>query len=237
MKDAAESILPFEKNFFLWLNHTHSPFWDSFMWIFTGKIVWIPLVLVILFVVCYKEKWKHTVLLILAIVLVATLCDQIAGSIIKPLFERYRPTHHPDFKDCVSILNGYRGGRYGFVSNHAANAFGVSFFFMLLFKYRPLTIATFSWAIVNSYSRIYLGVHFVSDIIGGAILGTIVGLSVFCLYQYLRKRLFNLTIEELRMPVLANYKARIVIFTLCILVLTIIIVSLLNLYLKSKLIF
>lgn len=237
MKDAAEAILPLEKNFFLWLNNTHSPFWDSFMWIFTGKIIWIPLVLVILFVVCYKEKWKHTILLILAIVLVATLCDQIAASIIKPFFERFRPTHHPDFKDYVSILNNYRGGRYGFVSNHAANAFGISFFFMLIFKYRPLTIATFTWAIVNSYSRIYLGVHFVSDIIGGAILGSTVGILVYCLYQFLRKKIFKLTIEELRQPVLPNYKAKIIVFTLIILVLTIIIISLANLCTKSKLMF
>lgn len=237
MNETVERILPFEREFFLWLNNCHSPFWDSFMMIFTGKIIWIPLTLVMLFLICYKEKWKHTVLLLLAIILVAALCDQIAASIIKPMFERLRPTHHPDFENFVSIVRGYRGGQYGFVSNHAANAFGVSVFFMLLFKYRPLTIATFTWAIVNSYSRIYLGVHFVSDIIGGAILGTAVGISIFCLYQYARKMLFKMTTDELKQPVLSNIKANAIIFTMIILVLTIIIISFINLSLKNQLIF
>lgn len=237
MNDTVEAILPFEREFFLWLNNSHSPFWDSFMWIFTGKVIWIPLVLVILFLIVYKQKWQHSVLLILAIVLVATLCDQIAASIVKPLFERYRPTHHPDFKNFVSILHNYRGGRYGFVSNHAANAFGVSCFLMLVFKYRPLTICVFLWAIVNSYSRIYIGVHFVSDIIGGAILGATIGISVFCLYQYIRKKLFKMTKEELMKPILPKEKAKVIIFTNIILVLTIVIISISNLCLKTQLVF
>lgn len=235
MNDTVEAILPIERDFFLWLHNSHSPFLDSFMWIFTGKIIWIPLVVALAFLIFYKERWQKSLLLFISLILVATLCDQIAASIIKPLFERYRPTHHPDFKEYITVFNNYRGGRYGFISNHACNAFGVSTFLVLLFRYRPLTIAALSWAILNSYTRIYLGVHFLSDILGGMLVGTTIGLLVFVLYQCLRKKIFKLDKQELKQASLSEAKAKIFIFTLLIIVTTIVVISLSNLYLKTQL--
>jgi len=107
------------------------------------------------------------------------VCDQVASSFFKPLFERFRPTHHPDFKEMVDIVNGYRGGRYGFISSHATNSFGLAVFISLLFRHRRVTISVVCWALLNSYTRIYLGVHFISDILAGIIVGTILAFLLY----------------------------------------------------------
>lgn len=230
-----EKILPLEREYFLWLNNVHSPFWDSFMWLYTGKIIWIPLALVALFIFCYKQKWRETILLLVFITLLITLCDQISSGLIKPYFERLRPSRHPDFEHFVSIVNGYKGGRYGFVSSHATNGFGMALFTSLLFKYRPYTIMIFLWAAINSYSRIYLGVHFISDIIGGIVLGISLALLVYYLYQMARRKLFNLSDEDLKKPIFSYRKAQVLIFTFAVLILTIFINSFITLYLKVSL--
>ena len=119
-----EKILIYERDAFFALNGSDSAFLDRFMWIFTGKAVWLPLAFLILLVLIYKKNWRESLLILLAIVLVVTLCDQFASHVCKPVFTRFRPTHHPDFMDQVKTVFGYRGGLYGFISSHAANAFG-----------------------------------------------------------------------------------------------------------------
>ena len=82
----------------------------------------------------------------------------------------------------VDVVRGYRGGKYGFVSSHAANAFGVVTFLSLLFRRKSLTLGLLFWAFLHSYTRIYLGVHFPGDIVCGGLLGALVGWAVFRLY-------------------------------------------------------
>ena len=183
-----ENLLTYERELFLWLNGNHTPFWDEVMWLYSGKEVWLPLALFILGIVCYKKNWRETVLVLLAIALVITLCDQFASGICKPLFTRFRPTHHPDFMNEVQTVFGYRGGRYGFISSHAANAFGFATFMALLFRHRLLGVTLFIWATVNAYSRIYLGVHFISDIVPGILSGILFGYVVYRLYAWTHSR-------------------------------------------------
>ena len=152
------------------------------MWIFSGKTVWLPLAAFILIVLLYKKKWRESILILLAIVLVVTLCDQFASHVCKPIFTRFRPTHHPDFMDQVKTVFGYRGGKYGFISSHAANAFGFATYMSLLFRYRLFTWTIFLWAVLTAYTRVYLGVHFISDIVPGAIAGVFFGGLVYWLY-------------------------------------------------------
>ena len=95
---------------------------------------------------------------------------------------RFRPTHHPDFMNEVITVFGYRGGKYGFISGHAANSFGFAIFMSLLFRYRLFTWIIFIWAFVMAYSRIYLGVHFLTDIIPGALSGLLLGWLAFYIY-------------------------------------------------------
>lgn len=177
-----EKILAYERDLFFMLNGSDSPFLDRFMWLFSGKAVWLPLAAFILIVLLYKKKWKESILILLGIVLVVTLCDQFASHVCKPIFTRFRPTHHPDFMDQVKTVFDYQGGRYGFISSHAANAFGFATYMSLLFRYRLFTWTIFLWAALTAYTRVYLGVHFISDIVPGAIAGVFFGWLVYWLY-------------------------------------------------------
>lgn len=222
---AVEGILHYERDFFLWLNDRRAGYWDVFMWIYSGKLIWLPLVIAVLGVFVYKVKWQEAALLILAAVLVGVLCDQISSSLVKPFFERLRPTHHPDFADVVQVVNGYRGGRLGFVSSHATNGFGVAVFSSLLFRYRPYTIAITLWALINCYTRIYLGVHFVSDIVGGMILGSILGLITYYLYLAARVYILKVPYSRVKVPVLEKERAQILVGAIITLVICIAIYS------------
>ena len=186
-----EKILEYEREAFLWLNGHHNTFWDSFMWLYTGQIVWVPIVLLLFFLLFYKKDWKEGLLIVLSIALVITLCDQFSSTICKPYFMRFRPTHHPDFMDYVKTVNDYRGGKYGFFSGHAANAFGIATFALLLFHNRLFTISILAWSTLMVYTRIYLGVHFISDIIVGIIAGMILGFGIYRLYVFLRLKLLK----------------------------------------------
>ena len=182
-----EQLLVWEREAFFWLNGSDYPFLDHFMWLYSGKVVWLPLALFILFVLCYKRDWRQSLLLLLMIALTITLCDQFASHLCKPLCMRYRPTHHPDFMAQVKVVFGYRGGLYGFISSHAANAFGFATLLTLLFKHKGLGYSLFFWATLTAYSRVYLGVHFITDIIPGALSGLCFGALVYALYRWLRK--------------------------------------------------
>ena len=140
-----ERILEYEREAFLWLNGNHNAFWDCFMWLYTGQVTWIPILLLFIFLLFYKKEWKEAVLIVLSLILLIALCDQFSSSICKPYFSRFRPTHHPDFIDYVNIVNDYRGGLYGFISGHATNAFGFTTFAILLFRNRLFTISILLW--------------------------------------------------------------------------------------------
>lgn len=220
-----EKLLPIERDYFLWLNQHHSPFWDTFMTIYSGRLIWLPLLIATLIVFIYKMKWKEAVILILCSVLVGVLCDQISSTFIKPFFERYRPTHHPDFKDLVSIVNGYRGGRFGFISSHAANGFGIVTFTSLLFRYRFYTITMILWALMTCYSRIYLGVHFITDILGGMFVGILVGFLCYYIYLTARRYILKVPKSEIRVPILSLRKAQVLMVTILLTVVSITVFS------------
>lgn len=183
-----EKILEYEQNLFFALNGSDSPFLDRFMWLYSGKAVWIPLAALLVVILLYKKGWKECLFIVVAIALVVTLCDQFASGLCKPLFTRFRPTHHPDFMNEVDVVFNYRGGRYGFMSSHAANAFGFATFMAYLFRYWLFGWAIYIWATVTAYSRIYLGVHFISDVIPGIMVGIIFGYLVYRLYKWARVR-------------------------------------------------
>ena len=187
-----EKILEHERTLFLLLNSFHSPSGDKFMYLFSGFTAWIPVSFLFFVILFYtnRTRWKEILLIVAAIAVTITLCDKFASGICKPYFARFRPTHHPDFMNDVITVFGYRGGRYGFISSHAANGFGFAMITSLIFRNRFYTVLLMLWATCSSYSRIYLGVHFISDIIPGILAGLFFGWLVYKLFVLVHKKLF-----------------------------------------------
>lgn len=178
-----EEILFYERDLFLFLNGSSSKLLDAIMWLFSGAIMWLPVGAFFLFSLTYKRNYKEWLPVFIAIGLVILFCDGFSSHICKPIFERFRPTHHPLFMDEVKTLFGYRGGRYGFISGHATNFFGFATLSALILKNRTYTIIIYVWAALIAYSRVYLGVHFISDIVAGATAGVVLGAVVYQIYK------------------------------------------------------
>lgn len=217
-----EKILIYERDAFFALNGSDSAFLDRFMWIFTGKAVWLPLAFLILLVLIYKKNWRESLLILLAIVLVVTLCDQFASHVYKPVFTRFRPTHHPDFMDQVKTVFGYRGGLYGFISSHAANAFGFATLMALIMRDKLFGWTIFFWAALTAYTRVYLGVHFISDIVPGAISGVFFGYLVYRLYSFSRSKLLPVQVNNGE-PLYSKKRIRLIVYAIYVTILIIIV--------------
>lgn len=187
-----ETLLNWDTQLLLFLNEAQTPFWDKVMWAFSDKEFWYPFYGLLIILMGWRYKW-NAVITIIFIAIAITLADQISVKCFKFVFERLRPSHNPDIKEQVNILNGYRGGQFGFVSSHAANTFALAAFTTRLFKHKYFTWFIFIWAAVVSYSRIYLGVHYPMDIIGGALLGMGLGFLVFYLYNLFGNRFLKKT--------------------------------------------
>jgi undecaprenyl-diphosphatase len=196
MNEFIENILPYERDLFFLLNGSDSIFWDNMMWVVSRTKVWFLFYVFVALFLFYKTLKKDAALVLLFFILMIVLCDQFSSGLMKPLFERLRPTHHPDFKDFVDIVNGHRGGGFSFISGHATNSFGFAVFLSLIFRSRWVTLVALFWATLISYSRIYLGVHFISDVVGGVLAGTLIALILYTVFVALRKKLFHLDSSE-----------------------------------------
>ena len=111
-----QQLISLDKELLLQYNGSDSLFWDGFMWIATNMLTWIPLAIGLLYVIFKNNKWKESLLIIVLLALVITFSDQISSGFCKPYFARFRPTQDPELMYQIDIVNGYRGGIYGFIS-------------------------------------------------------------------------------------------------------------------------
>lgn len=191
----------FFKEFILWLsdidarlllivNGAHSPFFDAVMWCISGRWIWIPFYAVLAYLLFRRMSWKRASICLVTIGLIILAADQTCATLIRPEIGRLRPANlNNPLSSFVHVVNGYRGGRYGFPSCHAANTFALAVFMSLVIRHKWFTVMMFSWAYIVSYSRMYLGVHYFGDLFCGATIGSLFAVLFYYLQNYLFKRL------------------------------------------------
>lgn len=185
-----ETLIQLDRQLLLALNGSESLYLDTLVRTLTAAVTWVPLYVSLFFLVL---KNNDSFMKILLVVGSAALCVVLAGTvddtIVKPLVARWRPTHDPQIGAVVDIVDGYRGGRYGFFSAHACNTFSIAVFFSLLVRSRLLSFSLVTWSLVNCWTRLYLGVHFPGDILVGLLWGGIVGTCVYLFFRHFSRRL------------------------------------------------
>ena len=178
-------IEAYDKQLLLAVNGSDSLFLDRVVRTLTNAFTWVPFYISMLWLVIRNNETMRKVLYVLC---GAAICVVLAGTvddlIVKPTVARWRPTHDPEIGMLVDIVDGYRGGRYGFFSAHAANTFSLAVYFCWLVRSRVLSIAVVIWSFTNCWTRLYLGVHFPGDILVGLLWGSLVG--CFAYYVYFR---------------------------------------------------
>ncbi len=162
---------------------------DGLMLTLTAPLTWVPLYLALIYMLVHNNSsWKEILLVVAFAALAGLLAGVITDEFIKPHFMRWRPTRDESLEGVVRVVRGYRGGRFGFCSSHAANTISLAIYISLVLRHRIITLTMVAWSLINCYTRIYLGVHFPSDVLAGLALGSVVGVLSYVTYYIVRQR-------------------------------------------------
>lgn len=186
-----EQLIHVDTEILLAINGCHAPWADQLMWIISAKATWIPLYILLIGLLAWRYrkpaptsiKWLQRVpvcVVLIAMIALAVGCaDFIASGILKDWVARPRPTRVPELEGVLHLVNGYRSGQFGFASSHAANTMACALLFSLIWRKKLTTSLLMLWVALNCYSRMYLGVHYPTDIIGGLLIGATVAVVVY----------------------------------------------------------
>lgn len=175
------------------INQAYCPYLDQLMTLVAGKLTWL-LMIVALVWITVRKGWRQALVVVVALALTILIADRVASGLIKPWVERLRPTHDPVIGGTLHVIDGYRGGTYGFVSSHAANTLGAALLMMLFLKNRWASLALALWVSLVCYCRMYQGVHYPGDILGGLLVGAAAAIAVYALWRGLSRRHQALTV-------------------------------------------
>lgn len=180
----------------MFLNSLQLPWLDKPVLVLTSTFFQLGVVLIFCYLIRKRSDWKTGIFALGGIIIVVAMADLTSVHGFKEVFQRYRPTHNLEIGPLVQTVtnwdgNQYLGGKFGFVSSHATNLFGMATFLLLFGRpwKKHLIILLLIWPLVVSYTRIYLGVHYPLDILGGTILGTLLGMIVYLISRWAAPRL------------------------------------------------
>lgn len=167
-----------DRKLLLAINGMYSNFWDVVMYGVSNKYIWIPLYLLLLYYV-WKIYGRKSLWVVALFLLAVISADLVSVHLFKNVFLRYRPCHNLEIRDLLHLVNEKCGGKYGFISSHAANTAAIATSGILVFyrKARWLVPVLVMYTLLNCYSRVYLGVHYPSDVLAGCATG--MGIGVF----------------------------------------------------------
>ncbi len=199
-----EYFINLDKELFLFLNGLNADWLDPVMFYITWKFFWIPFYTLLLWLFYKQYGWKTTLFILLLVIVLITMSDQLSG-FLKKTTQRLRPSRDESLSDLVHLFEGKRGGGFSFVSSHAANSFALALFVIHLLgsKIKFIAPVMVTWAILKSYSRIYLGVHYPGDVIGGAILGILCAILIMQVWDYFYGNYFT-NIRKEKIPIKYN---------------------------------
>lgn len=180
-----DTIETFDRNLLLSINALHTSILDEVMFYISQIWVFIPLFIFWIILILKKVEFQKMLVLLLFLGVLIALTDQ-TSNLTKHAVKRYRPTHNTEIGSQIHIVHEYKGGKYGFFSGHSANTFGIAMLLSLLFKKRTWLFKSqfFLWAAITAYSRMYMGVHYPSDIFVGFLVGLFWGFIVYKLILF-----------------------------------------------------
>ena len=181
-----------DEEILLWVNSHYTDFLDEFMPVMTHRFAWIPMYLALAYAIMKTLGWKKGLMFIVAVALTTVLADQIGASVIRPWVARMRPSNPENpISEMIHIVGDYRGGAYGMPSCHAANTVGLLTIFLLRFRSKLFGGILVIWVAMQMYSRMYLGVHYPTDLLAGGVLGMSSASFSYLIYMYASRKLLN----------------------------------------------
>jgi undecaprenyl-diphosphatase len=178
-----EKIIALDKEVFVFLNGLGSPTFDALWLLITKQINWLPLFLLLAYLLYKKIGIKNLGIVIVFIAVILLVCNETV-EFCKATFQRLRPCNDPEIKDIIRIV--HQTDTFSFFSGHAANSTAtMTFIFLILRKYYKYAFLVFLYPLIFAYSRIYLGVHFPSDIVTGFVFGFLLGYIFYKIFQRL----------------------------------------------------
>lgn len=176
----------------LFFNGNASPLFDSIAMTLTSAMTWLPLYATLLYIVVKNnETAAQKLLVVLAVIISLSLTAGIDELIVKPHFQRLRPINDPQVAPLLHIVPGLWSKTYSFFSAHAANTFGIAVLFTLLIRNARMALILAIWSLTNCWTRLYLGMHYPSDILVGLLWGLISGAIAYIIYLLLYRKLTN----------------------------------------------